>query len=109
MKRSMKSICVLLSAICLLLPSLSSCSSVTPHENFKAHMSDNIGRDIDSPNTDWVRPDRYVGNKVLPNGNTENEYKFRGTCRYFFEIDPKTRIIVGWRFEGNERDCEIVP
>jgi hypothetical protein len=43
------------------------------------------------------------------NGNIENEYRFRGTCRYFYEIEPKTGRIVGWRFEGSERDCEIIP
>jgi hypothetical protein len=47
--------------------------------------------------------------KTLFNGNIENQYRYRGTCRYFFEVDPKTRKIVGWRFEGSERDCEIVP
>jgi hypothetical protein len=104
----MQSIGALMAAICLLLPSISSCSSVALHENFKDHMSHTVGKHIDDPHT-WARPDRYVGNKVLPNGNTENEYEFRGACRYYFEIDWKTRIIVGWRFEGSERDCEIVP
>lgn len=95
-------------AVILMFLSLPSCSSVTPHENFKDHMSHTVGKRINDPRT-WARPDRYIGSKVLQNGNTENEYQFHGSCHYFFEYDPETRIIVGWRFEGSERDCEIMP
>lgn len=88
---------------------VSSCSALSPHENFKGHMSGNVGKKIGGPSTLWVKPDRYIGAKQLPNGNTENEYKLRGTCRYFFEFEPETHIIVGWRFAGSEQDCAIVP
>jgi len=94
----------------LLLMLLSSCSSVTPHENFKAHMSHNVGMRIDnSLGGNWAIPKYLVNTIHLPNGNIENEYEFHGNCRYFFEIDANTQIIVGWRFEGSEQDCGIVP
>lgn len=97
-------------AVALMLLLLPSCSSVTPHENFKAHMSHNVGMRIDESRGDNWAIQKYLVNTVWhSNGNVENEYEFRGTCRYFFEFDPKTRIIVGWRFEGSEHDCEIVP
>ncbi len=91
---------------CLLVLTLSSC--ISPHENFKDHMQVNVGRSIDNTRS-WVRPDRYLGNTVLENGNIENEYKYIRTCRYFFEYDPETRIIVNWRFEGEESDCVVNP
>jgi hypothetical protein len=93
----------------LLLACLSACSSLTPHENFRSHMSHNIGKDIDDPLTEGVNPHVFVGSKILPNGNIENEYRLYGSCRYFFEVDARTRKIVSWRFEGSEHDCIINP
>jgi hypothetical protein len=78
------------------------------HENFKAHMDQAVGKRIDSPNT-WARPDRFIKKEALPSGNMESEYKFRGTCRYFFEYEPSSLLIVGWHYEGKESDCEIHP
>jgi len=47
--------------------------------------------------------------KQLPNGNMEEEriagYGNRDRCREFYEYDPRTSIIVGWRFEGSKADC----
>jgi len=87
---------------------LSSCSTITPHENFKAHMEYNVGKNIGLPQK-WMGIDRYVGSKTLQNGNVENEYKLLGACRYFFEINPASKIIVSWRFEGGKKDCAIAP
>ena len=85
-------------------------STITPHENFKEHMESNIGSSIDKPQEPGVAIPKYLLNSTaLPNGNIENGYQYRGTCRYFFEFDPNTRIILGWRFEGSKTDCAIVP
>jgi hypothetical protein len=66
---------------------------------------------MDDPTSDLSHyPEWIAGRRVLPSGNIEIEFLGRGkACPVFFEIDAKTRIIVGWRFEGSERDCEIVP
>lgn len=110
MTRMIRSVGSAMVTVVLMLLSLPSCSSVTPHENFKAHMASNVGSPIDKPREPGIALAKYfLGSRVLPNGNIENEYQDRGTCRYFFEFNPKTRIIVGWRFEGSERDCEVVP
>lgn len=111
MRKTMQSTGTLLSAICLLLPSLSSCSTLpTPHENFKNIMQSNVGKRADNPSSDISRyPQWVMGSRELPNGNIETNFSWRKHCPVFFEINPATRIIVGWRFEGNERDCEIVP
>jgi hypothetical protein len=73
-------------------------------------MNDKIGRSIDSPpELTGINPQQLLSSSILTNGNMENGYEFRGTCRYFFEINPQTRKIVSWRFEGAERDCSITP
>jgi hypothetical protein len=60
----------------LLLLVLSSCSTLTPHENFKAHMESNIGSSIDQPREPGVGLSKYLLSTVaLPNGNIENEYQ----------------------------------
>ena len=95
---------------CLLLLLSTACSSVTPHENFQMIFSQSIGKSIDSaPRLTNAYPDRLLSSIDLLNGHIENKYLWYGACRYFYEIDPKTRIIVAWRFEGNERDCRINP
>jgi sarcosine oxidase delta subunit len=97
-------------AACLLFPSLSSCGSVTPHENFVAIMRSQLGRDADDPNSYTGRYRGYrLSMRDLANGDVEEEYERGEKCRHFFEIDKKTRKIVGWRFEGRERDCGLVP
>jgi hypothetical protein len=54
--------------------------------------------------------DNLIDVKRLPNGNVENWYKYYyGTCIYIFEIDRKSRRIIGWRIEGSDRDCLLVP
>lgn len=83
-------------------------SCISPHDNFKDHMRANVGRRIDDTRS-WVRPDRYLGSTVLENGNIENKYKYIRTCRYFFEYDPETLIIIHWRCEGQEGDCIVNP
>lgn len=94
--------------VCSFLFMLLSCTTITPHENFKEHMADSVGRSLDTAN--WSRSNtKPVASREMPNGNIENEYQFRGTCKYFFEFDPQTRIIAGWRFTGSEEDCTVAP
>lgn len=89
---------------------LSGCSSLTPHENFKMHMESTLGMNIDSPvEKTGIDPARLISSAILPNGNLENGYEYRGSCKYFFEVDQQTHTIVRWRFEGTEQDCGIVP
>lgn len=99
---------VTLAAI-LMFMALPSCTTLTPHQNFVLLIDDSVGKKIDDPRTNWVDRRSLVQSKRLPNGNIENKYRWRGTCRYYYEFDPKTRIIVSWRYEGSKEDCEIVP
>ena len=84
--------------------------AASPHDNFIAHLNSQIGKNIDEvPYYQIPHREDMINSKNLPNGNIENEYKYRGTCRYFYEINPVTHKIVGARFEGNDKDCSINP
>lgn len=86
------------------------CTSLSPHENFKAHLYQKIGKSIDEiPPYWWPYEEDLIGTQVLQNGNIENKYKYRGTCVYIYEVDPKTRKVVGASFEGKESDCVVNP
>ena len=94
----------------LLVATIQSCSTVTPHENFKNIFNNDIGKRADDPSSIVARyPEWFAGSQVLPNGNTENKYQWKDDCVYFYEIEKNSRIIVGWHFEGTESACEIVP
>ena len=89
---------------------VTSCSWPLPHENFKSFMKSNVGKKTDDPSSDVARyPETLIGSEVLANGNAEYEYQFVADCSSFFEIEKETNKIVGWRFEGSEADCVIVP
>ena len=97
-----------MSRLNLLIVILASCScgNFSQHENFKAHMLSVVGKNF-SDGPLWVREDRYVSASLLENGNTENKYIYRKSCFYFFEVEKETNVIVGWRFEGSVKDCQI--
>jgi hypothetical protein len=85
-------------------------SSLSAHQNFLLLMDHNIGSSIDSPRLAGSALEKYlIESKQLPNGNTENEYLERRSCRIFFEFDSDTRIIVAWRYRGDPADCGIAP
>ncbi len=76
----------------------------TPHENFKLIIGGRVGHNV---NVD--RPsNKAVSVIALPNGHKELGFQYRGTCRYFYEVDGEGTILA-WRFEGKESDCVIQP
>lgn len=84
-----------------------------PHENFKAIYSGKIGESIDNPELlAGGYPKKKVGSRNLPNGNIETEYRMKnpwGVCRIYYEVNPATRIIVGWRYDGTTKACSNPP
>src|SRR5882762_7177467 len=102
-------VAVVAAATSWLLPA---CATVSAHENFVNIMNGNVGRSTTDP---YVYPNRNrnlsVASRRLSNGNLEEEFRGgRGpTCRVFFEINEKAEKIVGWRYEGTNDDCGIVP
>src|SRR6266567_6504304 len=106
----MKLNCFLFSLIVILL--LAGCVffAPSPHENFIGHLNLAIGKDIDTIPPFWLPHEGdLLDSKILPNGNIENRYQYRGTCKYYYEINTKSRKIVAARFEGKDSDCSINP
>lgn len=78
------------------------------HENFKRLMQSKIGMNYDDPPSfTGINTEQLYSSFILLNGNLENGYRHRGSCVYFFEINPDTHKIVKWRFEGRTKDCSI--
>lgn len=88
------------------------------HQNFVAGLHDNVGRTFEKEGDTvpysskwggWAQHQYLVNRTVLPNGNIAYKYRYQGTCRYTFEVDPKTDLIVAATWEGEARYCAIVP
>lgn len=102
--------------IILIVVVFAGCSSMTPHENFKAQLHAKIGKKWNElPSYQFPSEEYLISSKELPNGNVEKKYKLvwgfgkQRTCIHIYEIDPKTNIIVNASFEGSETDCAINP
>ena len=93
--------------IVLALPQITACSAITPHDNFVLTMQSNIGKKVYDPRVKWMKEDRLIGKIKLTNRNIEYYYSLSQECHYYFEVDPRTDVIIKWRFEGNEHDCQI--
>lgn len=84
---------------------------VTPHENFLEHLNSFLNKDIDMVPKYELPP--FVESNVLENGNFEYMYKHQGPkadqrpCVWFLEINPKTRLVKRFRYEGKDSDCTI--
>ena len=86
------------------------CPFISPHANFKDALYDKVGQSIDNvPGSGWPYKEDLIDVTRLPNGNAEYRYDYGRTCRYIFEVDPATHLIVGARFEGKDTDCVINP
>lgn len=97
-----------LTSLALLLAA--ACATAPEHENFKRVMARQIGKSIDDSDAYPVFYKlRQTSSKPLPNGNQQQQYAAgrNGRCQLNFDVDPLTRQIVGWSFDGSERDCVI--
>lgn len=90
---------------------------ISGQENFKNFLyksvngKDAIGSSIDDPTLHLAEGNKkyLIETRMLDNGNMEYVYRWRGTCRYMYEVDPKTRIIVNARYDEANEDCTIPP
>ncbi|HRK78162.1 MAG TPA: hypothetical protein PLQ95_06450 [Thiobacillus sp.] len=107
----------LLSAFLLAgVPTVAGCSSqqYDPnywHQNFVTILKNKIGQKFESVRgkAGWAVTEAFIGSINLSNGNIAYRYRAGGTCRYTFEVDPKTDIIVAASWEGEARHCIIIP
>ena len=83
------------------------CFTLDGHQNFINIYSRQVGRSADA----FYR-DQLVSTKTLSNGNIEEKHGaglWRGDqqCFVFFEIDPNSRKILSWRYEGSDDICRV--
>lgn len=76
-------------------------------------MDSEVGQSIDNAPYYGFRS-RWDEIKTLPNGKLEYKYtlkNFRGTCKYILEVDKITRMVVAWRYDGEDKDnaCFVNP
>ena len=99
--------------ICAVVISGCSLGAGMSQDNFREIYSGKVGRSIDDPSLLVGNyPKKEVGSRTLPNGNIEMEFDMEnpgGQCRIFYEVDPQSRIIVAWRFEGGDEACAVPP
>ena len=70
-------------------------------ENFENNVGGMVGKNI------AVQSRSPVSSRVLDNGTQELKYSCCSkTCFYYYLVDPETKIITSWRYEG---ECRIVP
>jgi hypothetical protein len=96
---------------------LSSCalfvdlSPQTLHKRWVGHAHAIVGKSIfncidSSPCYQYRGGGAFQGDNALSNGNKEAAYFMpyikHPKCRYFFEYEPTTGLIVGFRFEESE-------
>lgn len=92
-----------------------SCLSVDPYKNFEDQLQREVGKCIDNARSPSRRnQSELISTRSLPNDNVEYRYAFenyRGICRYALEVDPATRRIVAWRYDGEDKDkaCFVIP
>jgi hypothetical protein len=83
------------------------------HKMWRDEMLKNVGQKNMYDCSYWICGYRkidyiFLGDTKLSNGNLEAGYshalnrEVTKVCRYFFEYEPKTGLIVGFRFEESE-------
>lgn len=86
----------------------SSCLPFDPYKKFEDQLQSEIGKSIDDvPSYSWHVRSKLVFTTPLPNGNIDYHYVYeniRGLCRYVLAVDPATRKIVGWKYDGEDKD-----
>lgn len=86
------------------------------HHSWVLGMQRNIGKNMHDC-TYWICLDRkvkykFLGDKALPNGNLESGFStpyrndglpLETQCRYFFEYEPTSGLIVSFRYEESKK------
>jgi hypothetical protein len=88
------------------------------HKAFVAGLQNNVGKEFTRVRSTrlragetggWAQEEDLVSHITLPSGHVAYRYRAGGTCRYTFEVDPTTGIIVAATWEGEAQHCIIIP
>lgn len=81
------------------------------HSLFLGKLEKSVGRNFsEMRNRAGLAQDRaLISETEQANGHIIYKYQYGRTCRYMLEVDPVTDIIVASNWEGEKRDCIIVP
>ncbi len=101
-------------AVFFLVITQSSCSAVTPHENFKDGLNSAIGTSVDiEPMLSLCsRGRKNIESNPVQDGYVEDRqimHRGRRECVYYCVVDSRTRLVVRVHFEGSNDDCAIPP
>lgn len=100
------------------VPTVAGCSSqqYDPnywHQGFVTGLQNNVGKKFETVRKGetggWAWDRDQIDRTELPSGHVAYKYRYQGSCRYTFEVDPKTDVIVSASWEGEARHCAIVP
>jgi hypothetical protein len=52
---------------------------------------------------------RQVDSKLIANGHREDKYLagYQGKCELYFEVDPGSGVVTGWRADPRDSGCVI--
>jgi hypothetical protein len=83
------------------------------HQNFLYRLQKYLGHSFDEVRSGqvggWGTDEQLVDQMKLPSGNIAYKYRYLRTCRYIFLVDPKTSTVAEVKWEGEKRDCIVVP
>lgn len=94
---------------CLTISMLLASCAGDPHQNYVDISRRNIGRNIQSYPQLMDRKHLLLEVKPLASGRLEYRYRYYRSCVDIYEVDPKTHIILDFRWEGSKEDCVIYP
>ena len=94
----------------LLVALAAGCAWKPRGENFRQVMERQVGKRADDPDFYPVLYRlRQVDSKLIANGHREDKYLagYKGKCEVYFEIDPASGRVTGWRADPRDSDCVI--
>ena len=81
------------------------------HQLYVDQLQKNVGKSFyDLRSLEGFAPaENLLSETELTNGHIIYKYRSWRTCRYMYEVDSKTDIIVSANWEGDKADCAITP
>ena len=79
------------------------------HQLYVEHLQAAVGRSFSGESNGWAQSVTLIGQSKLASGHIAYKYRDGGTCQHTLEVDDKTDTIVAVDWQGDKRDCFIIP